>query len=231
MTPTPEEIAAGHAFYTKRSLAIYDLAILGYFCRVAWRCPSRRLLAHYDQHVSADHLDVGVGTGYFLDRCTFPATGGPPRITLLDLSTACLDAASTRIRRYRPESVVANVLEPIPYDGPPFDSVALNLVLHCLPGDLASKGAALDHVIALARPGAAVFGATLLHDGVRRNWLARQVMARNNAHGIFSNGGDSLDGLRAAVGTRLADATVEVVGCMGLFAGRVAPPEGGPDRT
>jgi hypothetical protein len=222
MTPTPEEIAAGHAFYTKRSLAIYDLAILGFFCRAAWRCPAHRLVAHYDRHVSDNHLDVGVGTGYFLDHCTFPAPTGSPRVTLLDLSTSCLDAAGKRIARYAPESVVANVLEPIPYDGPPFDSVALNLVLHCLPGDIESKGVALDHVIALARPGASVFGATLLHDGVPRNWFARQVMKRNNDHGIFSNDRDSLDGLRSVVSSRLGQAAVEVVGCMGLFSGRVA---------
>ena len=35
MNPTPDEVAAGHAFYTSRSLAIYDLAILGYFSRLA----------------------------------------------------------------------------------------------------------------------------------------------------------------------------------------------------
>jgi hypothetical protein len=72
MDPTPEEVAAGHAFYTRRSLAIYDMAILGYFSRLAWRCPARRIVEHYNLHVSANHLDVGVGTGYFLDHCTFP---------------------------------------------------------------------------------------------------------------------------------------------------------------
>lgn len=66
--PTPEQVAAGHAFYTKRALAVYDAAILGYFSRVAWKCPARRILQHYNRHVSTNHLDVGVGTGYFLDR-------------------------------------------------------------------------------------------------------------------------------------------------------------------
>jgi hypothetical protein len=35
MSPTPEEVAAGHAFYTRRSLAVYDVAILGFFSRMA----------------------------------------------------------------------------------------------------------------------------------------------------------------------------------------------------
>lgn len=220
MEPTPEQVAAGHAFYTRRSLAVYDLAILGYFSRLAWRCPAHRIVAHYDEHVSANHLDVGVGTGYFLDHCRFPTSSRPPRVALLDISTPCLDKASQRIARLRPETIVANVLEPIAYDGPPFDSIGLNYVLHCLPGDLQTKAVAIDNLIALANPGATVFGATLLHDGVHRSWFARQVMARNNAHGIFSNADDDLDGLRAALSDRLSDVSVTVVGCVGVFSGR-----------
>lgn len=221
MDPTPEQVAAGHAFYTRRSLAVYDLAILGYFSRLAWRCPAARVLAHYDRHVSANHLDVGVGTGYFLDRCAFPSPPDHPRLVLLDLSTACLEAASKRVARFAPEVIEANVLRPISYDGPRFDSVGLNYLLHCLPGDMASKAVALDHLIALANPGATVFGATLLHDGVPRNWFARKVMARNNAHGIFTNTSDSLDGLRSAISERLSGSSIDVVGCVGLFAGTV----------
>ncbi|HEX6657385.1 MAG TPA: hypothetical protein VF065_04840 [Ilumatobacter sp.] len=86
--PSPEQIAAGHAFYTQRTLAVYDLAILGFFSRVAWRCPADRILAHYNQYVSGNHLDIGVGTGFFLDRCRYPVHA--PRIGLLDASRACL---------------------------------------------------------------------------------------------------------------------------------------------
>jgi len=86
-----------------------------------------------------------------------------------------------------------------------------------------SKGIVFDHLIALAKPGASFFGAALLHDGVRRNWFARQVMARNNRHGIFSNTHDSLEALQSVVSGRLADVTVEVVGCVGIFSGGVRP--------
>jgi hypothetical protein len=139
----------------------------------------------------------------------------------MDLSTSCLDVASKRVARFDPQLIEANVLEPIAHDGAGFDSIALNYVLHCLPGDIHSKAVALDHLIALANPGAWVFGATLLQDGVDRNWFARKVMDRNNAHGIFSNADDSLDGLRSAMSDRFLDSSVEVVGCVGIFAGRV----------
>jgi hypothetical protein len=220
MEPTPEQIAAGHAFYTRRSLAVYDLAILGYFSRVAWRCPAHKIVDHYDSHVSANHLDVGVGTGYFLDHCRIPVTSAPTRLALLDVSRSCLDVASERVARLQPEVIVANVLEPIAYEGPLFDSIGLNYVLHCLPGAIGAKAVAIDHLAALANPGATVFGATLLHEGVQRNWLARKVMARNNAHGIFSNAHDTLDDLRSALAERLSDVSVTVAGCVGIFAGR-----------
>lgn len=226
MEPTPEQVTAGHAFYTRRSLAVYDLAILGWFSRVAWRCPAHRIVAHYDRHISANHLDVGVGTGYFLDRCRFPV--GAPRLALLDVNSSCLASAGGRVARYEPEIIEANVLEPITYDGRRFDSVGLNYVLHCLPGTIDAKAVALDHLVALANPGASVFGATLLHDGVHRSWFARQVMARNNRHGIFSNTADDLEGLRSALGPRLSNPTVEVVGCVAIFAGQVPSPAPSP---
>ena len=171
--------------------------------------------------MSGNHLDVGVGTGYFLDHCRFPALPERPRLALMDISTSCLEVASKRVARFDPELIEANVLEPIAYEGPRFDSVGLNYVLHCLPGDIRSKAVALDHLIALANPGAWLFGATLLHDGVDRSWLARKVMDRNNSHGIFSNADDTLDGLRSALSDRLSDSSVHVVGCVGIFAGRV----------
>ncbi len=226
--PTPEQVAAGHAFYTKRSLAVYDIAILGYFSRVAWRCPARRLLAHYDTHISANHLDVGVGTGYFLDRCTFPST--PPRVALMDLNPTCLEVAARRVARYRPATYRADALEAVTIDAALFDSIGLTYLLHCLPGSIRAKAVVFENLGALANPGATVFGATLLHGGVRRNWMARQVMARNNRHGIFSNAEDDLEGLTWAVTQHLTDSEVTVVGCVGLFSGRVPGPTNGERR-
>jgi len=220
VSPTPEEVEAGHSFYTKRALSVYDPMILGFFSRAAWRCPARKLLAHYNACISTNHLDVGVGTGYFLDRCEFPF---PPRIALMDLNRDCLDVAGRRIARYEPETYVANVLEPISAAIPTkFDSIALNYLLHCLPGTMPTKGVVFEHLAALANENAVIFGATLLHDGVPRNWFARKVMDRNNQHGIFSNSDDSLDSLRSVLDEHLEDPQVDIVGCVAMFSGTVA---------
>lgn len=44
-------------------------------------------------------------------------------------------------------------------------------------------------------------------------------MDRNNAHGIFSNAHDDLDGLRWALSQHLTDPIVNIVGCVALFSG------------
>ena len=68
----------GQAIYTKWFLSTYDFFVLGFFCRFVWKCPSHHILGLYGRYVSANHLDIGAGTGYFLDRCKFPVAG--PRL-------------------------------------------------------------------------------------------------------------------------------------------------------
>ncbi len=67
MSFTPEEVAAGQAIYTPGMLNLYDLRVLWISNRFIWKCPTLRLLALYDRRVMANHLDVGVGSGYCLD--------------------------------------------------------------------------------------------------------------------------------------------------------------------
>jgi ubiquinone/menaquinone biosynthesis C-methylase UbiE len=215
---TPEQVEAGHAVYTQRTLALYDFVVLGVSARFIWKCPTQRVEEHYDKHVTDNHLDVGVGTGYFLDRCRFPSP--TPRIALMDLNDDALQFACRRIARYRPQTYRRNVLEPISLDGARVDSVGISNLLHCLPGSIESKAVALDHLKTVMKPDAVLFGATLLQGGVTRGWPARRLMAIYNGKGIFSNRGDDLDGLIRALHQRFTDVSIEVVGCAALFSGR-----------
>jgi len=115
-------------------------------------------------------------------------------------------------------------------DAERFDSIGVNYVLHCVPGSTRGKAVVFENLKALANPSACVFRATLLHGGVRRNWMARRVMARNNRHGIFSNTDDGLEGLEWALAQHLTDTEVRVVGCVGVFSGRVPELTNGDGR-
>ena len=215
---------AGQAIYTPLTLKLYDKAVLGLSCRWLWKCTSSELLANYQQHISGNHLDVGVGTGYFLDKVSFPSA--QPRIVLMDLNPNSLSACADRIQRYQPQTQRSNVLEPVSFDGQGFDSLAMNLLLHCLPGSMNEKVAALDNLLPLMNPGATVFGATLLQGGVERSGMAKGLMKLYNVKGVFSNQDDSLEGLKQELERRMDNVSVEPVGCMGLFSGVVRPASG-----
>jgi ubiquinone/menaquinone biosynthesis C-methylase UbiE len=215
----PSDVRAGQSVYSPRVLGTYDLLVLGLSNRFIWKCPTRQLLALYNDNISSNHLDVGVGTGYFLDHCTFPTE--TPRVALLDLNENCLQQTAKRIERYRPEIVQANLLEPISYEGQRFTSIGMNYVLHCLPGDLNAKAAAFDHLRHLLKPGGGIFGSTLLAHGVRRGFGARRLMALYNRKRIFSNADDSLNELQRVLSDHFADVKVEVVGCAALFTARL----------
>ena len=219
MTITPEQIEAGQAVYTKRTLAIYNFVVLGVSNRFLWKCPTPRLLAHYNQWVTNNHLDVGVGTGYFLDQCQFSSLS--PRIALMDLNSKVLEFTAQKISRYSPETYCCNVLEPISLNIEKFDSITINYLLHCLPGTIKSKSLALDYLKTLMNPNAVLFGSTILGRGVKRNWFAKQLMGIYNQKGIFSNQQDDLEELERELKRRFKDVSVELVGCVALFSGRV----------
>src|SRR5436309_895986 len=92
------DTSAGQAVYSPFTLAAYDLVVLRLTNRFIWQCPSSRLLEHYNRNVSGEHLDVGVGTGYFVDKCRFPVPD--PHITLFDLNSSSLSRTAQRIQRF-----------------------------------------------------------------------------------------------------------------------------------
>ncbi len=212
---------AGQAVYSPRNLKLYDLVVLGLSNPLVWRCPTHRLLALYNVHVSDNHLDVGVGTGWYLDHCRFP--NSRPRVALLDLNPNALAEAAQRIRRYHPEQHQADVLQPITHDIAPFRSMALTYLLHCLPGSLEEKAArTLDHLAPLLQPGGVVFGATLLGRGVHRSLAARTLMKLYNRKGVFCNTEDDLEALQTVLARRFQRVEVETAGCAALFVAHSA---------
>lgn len=212
------EVEAGQAVYTPRVLATYDLVVHGISNHLVWRCPTRRLVKFTNDHITGNHLDVGVGTGLLLHRAKLPAK---PRIALVDLNPHCLEAASQKIARYKPQCYRRNVLELLALpDQRPFDSAGLNYLLHCLPGDLRTKAVVFDHVAEYLAPGGVLFGSTLLTDGVRRNAAARALMRYYNRQRIFSNSQDSLEALEKALSDRFTESGVETAGCAALFWAR-----------
>jgi SAM-dependent methyltransferase len=211
---TVKQIEAGQAVYSPFVLSFYDWLVLGLSNHFLWRCPTRELRLLYDRNVTPRHLDIGVGTGYFLDHARWRIPN--PSITLLDLNTNCLETAARRIRRFAPRMVRANVLEPLPL-AEKFESVGLCYILHCLPGTMDEKDAVFDHLLPVLAPGARLFGATILQGGLPRSRAAEALMNAYNRKGIFSNAKDTAESLEAALQKRFANVRIVIRGTVALF--------------
>ena len=207
----------GQAGYNRFMLAIYDPFVLGFMTRAVWKSPMSDVVERYRTHMGRRHLDVGPGTGYFIEKASPPPGTA---ITLVDANPKVLAHSSRRLTAMSPTTVEADVMNPLPIDDR-FDSAALNFVLHCVPGPQSHKAVAVRNVAAVLEPHGVLFGGTVLGLTERHTRPARAVLRAFNRQGAFDNRGDTAEGLRAILEESFEDVTIDVVGSTALFtAGR-----------
>jgi len=204
---------AGQSEYTRLLLNLYDPLVLGPIARFVWRCPTTGLVERYRRHIRGRHLDVGPGTGYFLERSGLPAGSS---VTILDPNPNVLSHVSRRLPQFDVTAAEADVLKPLPVAGP-FDSAALHLVIHCLPGPLSRKAAAVANVAAVLAPTGVLFGASVLGTTGRHTWAARRMLGAFNRQGGFDNLADSEEGLREILSASFHHVELEAIGSIAVF--------------
>jgi hypothetical protein len=206
--------------YTRLGLHLYDPLIVNLVAPRVWGCDPDILVDHYRDHVTSNHADIGVGTGYFLDRCGFDSPN--PRLALIDLQPNCLAYTARRLSRYRPFTYVRDVLRPIVgIDGGPFDSIAFGGIIQCLSGDLKQKSKVFDSIAPLAKAGTRVFGYTLVYDGVPDRVRRTLVHPLLNGLRVIDNKNDHFSDLILELKARFIDCKVELIGCMAVFSATV----------
>jgi SAM-dependent methyltransferase len=206
----------GQRDYTRLVLNLYDPLVLGPIARHVWHSSPEQLVERYRQHIRDGHLDVGPGTGYFVDRSGL-ADGS--RVTLLDPNRNVLRHAARRLRRLDVTPVEADVLKPLPVSGP-FNSAALSLVIHCLPGPMERKALAVANVATVLAADGVLFGATVLGTKGRHSRLARAFLWTFNRQGGFDNLGDTEEGLDHILRQSFDDVHIDIVGSSALFVAR-----------
>lgn len=204
----------GQADYSPLLLKLYDPIVIGFVSWFVWNCPGDPILENYRQHIRDNHLDVGPGTAYSIDKSGLPDGS---RVTIVDPNTDVLRYASRRLSRLDVTAVEADVLKPLPVKGP-FDSAALNLVIHCLPGPLSRKALAVANIAATLAPDGVFFGASVLGRSGQHSWLARRVLSAFNRRGAFDNLDDSEDGLREILAASFEQVRLETVGSVAIFS-------------
>ncbi|QNG20805.1 class I SAM-dependent methyltransferase [Rhodococcus triatomae] len=211
----------GYRLYSSKFvLGTYNLHTVWFNTRFVWRCSSERMLERYRSFTGARHLDIGPGTGWYLERTPLPEPGA--EVTLFDLNRDVL-ATSSRVLRDRGWTVhehVGSVLEP--FDGlGPFDSVAANFVFHCVPGGWDTKYVTFESVARALTDDGVFFGSTIPSIGVTHSvagrvnqWLYQKVTK------TFHNEADDVEGLREGLEKYFADVDVRVEGGVALFEAR-----------
>jgi len=238
------DTAAGATVYFPLFLyAVYDTLVLGFYCSYVWRCPSARLRAFYNDRVFAAKnrvsvsakssdpvrfLDIGVGTGYFLEHAPLPAGS---EVTLADLNDDCLKTAASRLRKSHPSALVQTVhadfldpdmgsdlaISPHRLGDAKFDVISCFLLLHCLPGPPERKAEAVLRLHRHLHTNGAIVGATVLGTGVTHNLLGKVIMFLHNLLGIFDNCPDDVQGLIRPLEKKFEIVNWEVVGTTLLF--------------
>ncbi len=208
---------AGQHVYSSWFLKVYDPLVLGLYASVVWRCPTRLLVRHYSEHLARRHLDVGPGTGYFLERARVPPGFS---LWLLDPNPNVLAHSARRLARLNPTVIHADVTRPLNLNRR-FDSIAINYVLHCLPGPMSRRAAAIHTLAHHLEPDGVLFGATVLGTPELHTWLSRAALRENNHRGIFDNLSDTEAALREVLVSAFAVVDIHVVGSVAVFAARM----------
>ncbi len=204
----------GQSEYTPFFLKIYDPLILGFFTRVVWRCPTTLLVERYRRHIRPRHLDVGPGTGYFLERAGLP-DGQPRHHPRPECARprSCLPAPAApghhggrgrrlqaAAHRWTVRLRRAERRDPLP--------TGTALAQGCGRGQRGCRPRADWRPLRRIDP--RDFRATHL--------VVAEILDANNRRGIFDNLGDTQEGLREILEASFEQVELETVGSMAIFA-------------
>nr|WP_023651665.1 class I SAM-dependent methyltransferase [Erwinia piriflorinigrans]CCG55408.1 putative protein ybcY [Erwinia piriflorinigrans CFBP 5888] len=206
----------GAGIYSPFILKLYDIWVLKISNNYAWRCNTDKiLLPHFQQSMEKNHLDIGVGTGYYLAK----AKKNSDTITLLDLNPNSLAAAKKRIGAHRIKHVLQHdIFSPLPEtENGKYDAVSMYYLLHCLQGNMQEKASAIEHASQALTDKGTLHGATILGSGVEHNAFGRYLMKLYNKKGIFSNNFDSLDGLKNVLCRYFEQVNIQQHGVVAVF--------------
>ncbi len=205
----------GQKSYGPVLLGVYDWWVLGFMARRVWHSPTPSIIERYRRLFGHRHLDIGPGSGYCIDV----AAPEDMELTLLDPNRHVLDHCAKRLSRFKPALVEADVLKPLPVQGP-FDSIALSFVLHCLPGPMEAKGMAIENAASVLDSEGVFFGGTVLGIDETHSSPARVFLKAVNRQGGFDNLGDTREDLETILSGSFDDVELDVVGSLALFTAR-----------
>ena len=186
-------------FWTKsniisRNIQHYDHIVNRINCLYAWKCSENYIINHYRSNISSYHLEIGPGTGYFLKRHNLRKNLSIQQLTLLDINENILDYSKKHLKNdydHDIQTLHYDIFSKKIPEHIKFNSVGINYVLHCIPGNLQHN---IDILINnLGNNGYNLFGATVICDPLYMNPIAEYELMLLNSLGIFNNRNDTYD--------------------------------------
>ena len=198
----------------------YDAVVPGWLSEHVWDCPASHLADLYSRYTRSRHLDIGVGTGYYLQRL-LDSGWSPARLVLADANLDCLAYASRQLSDVPHETVQLDVLNIDPQLAARLDnvaSIAANFLLHCLPQGIASANGLADFAAQVLGDEGVFFGSTITGEVAGQQPTSRTVMRLFNRLHIFGNRGDNVYQLQMLLSSRFAQCRIRSSGCVTMFA-------------
>lgn len=221
MNKYSDEVVAGQATYTPFFLNIYDLFVIRFSNRFFWRCPPQRTIELYQRNVANEHLDIGVGTGFYLQASS--NLRNVKSVGIMDLNDNSLTKTKGALEKIGVSNVAVyhtNVLDGFPFKEAKYSSVGINYLLHCVPGSFDEKlGNIFNNLKTSISPGRSikVFGSTILIDEDKHTALSKLVMRFYHKKGIFHNQRDTYKSLVEACNKHSKNVLINVVGAVAFF--------------
>jgi ubiquinone/menaquinone biosynthesis C-methylase UbiE len=219
--PSPRQLntESGASVYSPTILKLYDFGVLGLSNRFVWQCPTKTvLLPFYKEHLGLKHLDVGVGTGFYIARAGLTRSH---QVSLLDLNENSLQAAAAQVKQAKVRTFMRDVMQPSsePADTG-YDSISLFYLLHCLPGTMDDKETAIANLKRYLSKDGVLYGATILGDDAAHNAIGRMLLRLYNDKGVFHNMADTLDDLQRMLRRQFQNVQIRRHNKVALFVAR-----------
>ena len=198
-----------------KNIQNYDRYVNQINCEKVWKCPQKHIINNYRVNIDCNHLEIGPGTGYFLKKENLNINFN--KLTLVDVNRKILNYSKENLQS---ECSDVNVLchdlftceIPSSVD---FNSVGINYVLHCVPGNLQTK---LDKLISnLGENKYNLFGASVICDPLHMNAIAEYELIFLNAFGIFNNNNDTYEELKEYLDNRNLNFSLKKQGYVAIF--------------
>jgi hypothetical protein len=203
----------GQSGYNAAMLAIYDVWVLKFMTKAVWKVPVALGVDRYRQHMGHRHLDVGPGTGYFIEKADQPRD---TEITLLDPIRPCFATWRSDSRHG-----IRSPLRPTswsPSRSTDRSTPRLSASYSTAFAGQRVKAVAVRNIAHVLDPEGILFGGTVLGLQGDHTKSARAFLRAANKPGGFDNVDDTAEGLRRILEMSFSAVDVDVVGSAALFA-------------